>query len=275
MTSGTSTLPVRPEGAWVLWTDLVAEDGMLEALDTAGPRPLDGARAAKNNWSNRFADACAVMVANEVRENPEFGRFEVRPNSDGSGREALTFVGSGDQKRVDVLASTLASGLQLGVSLKGMNFQDRQSGNFDKNLTGRTYELQAEVSAIHGYQPEAFLVGLFFLPIGATGDKRTGASSFARTVSRLRSKTGRIDTSLPSQLVRCDAAAVALYSPGDPSDDVARGAVRFFDVLTDPPRRGRPRIETTLDLPELVAGWAEQRQRAAGSKIDYVEPEES
>jgi hypothetical protein len=137
----------------VLWADLAADDNMLAAFKAAGVRPLDGDRAAKNNWSNRFADACAVMVADEVRRNPEFGRFEVRPNSDGSGREALTFVGSGDQKRVDVLASTLASGLQLGVSLKGMNFQDAQSGNYDKNLTGRTYELQAEVSAIHGTSP--------------------------------------------------------------------------------------------------------------------------
>lgn len=259
----------------MLWADLDADRAMLEALDLAGPRPLDGGRAAKNNWSNRFADACAVMVADVVRRNEEFGRFEVRPNPDGSGREALTFVGSGDQKRVDVLASTLASGLQLGVSLKGMNFRDGQSGNYDKNLTGRTYELQAEVSAIHGYQPEAFLVGLFFLPVGATGDKRTGASSFARTVAHLRSRTGRIDTTLPSQLVRCDAAAVALYSPGDPDDGVTRGAVRFFDVMTDPPRRGRPKIETTLDLPGLVDRWAEHRQRAAGSRIDYVEPEES
>jgi hypothetical protein len=258
----------------VRWADLGADEGMLGALKAAGVRPLDGDRAAKNNWSNRFADACAVMVAGEVRQNAEFGRFEVRPNSDGSGREALTFVGSGDQKRVDVLASTLASGLQLGVSLKGMNFQDGQSGNYDKNLTGRTYELQAEVSAIHGYQPEAFLVGLFFLPIGATGDKQIGDSSFARTVARLRSRTGRIDTTLPSQLVRCDAAAVALYSPGDPSDDVARGAVRFFDVMTDPPRRGRPRLDTTLQLPDLVDRWAEQRQRAAGRKIDYVDPED-
>jgi hypothetical protein len=75
--------------------------------------------------------------------------------------------------------------------------------------------------------------------------------------------------------VRCDAASVALYSPGDPSDDVARGAVRFFDVMTDPPRRGRPKLDTTWELSDLVDRWAEQRQRAAGSRIDYVDPEDS
>ncbi|MFA9431178.1 hypothetical protein [Egicoccus sp. AB-alg2] len=256
------------------WAELEPSPDMVAALDAAGERPFDGTRADKNNWSNRFADACAVMVAKSVARHPVWSKFEVRPNPDGSGRESLTFVAGGDQKRVDVIASTLATGLQLGVSLKGMNFRDATSGNFDKNLTGRTYELQAEVSAIHGYQPQAFLVGLFFLPLASTQDKKSGASSFARAVAHLRARTGRLDPTLPSQLARCDAAAIALYVPGDPEDEAQRGAVRFLDVHDAPPHRGRPRVETTLTLGKVVDRWAVQRYEAAGKSIDYVAPED-
>ena len=117
---------------------------------------------------------------------------------------------------------------------------------FDKNLTGRTYELQDEVSVIHRYQPAAFLVALYFMPIAATVDKRSEAStsSFARAVTHLRARTGRLDPTLPSQADHVDAAAIALYVPGDREtvgdfeyrDDLPRGVVRYFDVSDDPPR---------------------------------------
>lgn len=277
----------------VRWEDLNPDPNMVAALDAAEadqPRPesLEGDRADKNNWSNRFADACAIMVADAVRAHSTFQRFEVRPNADGSGKEALTFVAAGKRKRIDVIAATLASGLQLGISLKGMNFRDRAGAQFDKNLTGRTYELQDEVRVLHGYQAASFVVGLYFMPLGATDDKWTdrSPSSFARTIEFLRGRTGRIDPSLTSQLAKADMAAVALYVPGDSEefthkgrvfryeDVLPRGVVRYFDVMDDPPRRGRPRLETTLGLDELVGRMAD-RYRGGGSdvSIDWADPE--
>lgn len=282
-------VPAAVEAGLRKWEDLDPDAAMLAALDAAGPRPLDGDRADKNNWSNRFADACAQMVADAVRRHATFRRFEVRPNADGSGKEALTFVAGAKRKRVDVIAATLASGLQLGISLKGMNFRDPSGLQFDKNLTGRTYELQDEVRVIHGYQAAAFVVGIVFLPIGATADKRSdrSPSSFARAVEHIRARTGRVDPTLPSQLDRLDMAAVALYVPGDEermappdgpafeyTDPFPRGVVRYFDVADDPPARGRPRIATTLDLDGLVGRIADAyRGGGASVRIDWAEPE--
>lgn len=258
------------------WEDLEPDPTLIRALDTAdadGARAdaLDGGQNGKKNWSNRFADASAQMVADALRANRKLSKFDIRPNADGSGKEALTFVAAGKKKRVDVIAATLASGLQVGLSLKGLNFRG-PGGNFDHNLTGRTYELQDEVGAIHEYQAAAFMVGLYFLPIQAAWDKKTAASSFARTVAHLRARSGRIDRMLPSQLRRCDAAAVALYVPGDPGDPFPRGVVRYFDVMQNPPRRGRPTVDSTLTLRQLVEHLAEEHAMDEAA-IDWAEPE--
>jgi hypothetical protein len=248
------------------WADLDPDPAMIVALDRADAGGLranavTGTRELRNNWSNRFADACAVMVADEIRRHVVFRGLVVRPESDGPG-EPLTFAAGEREKKVDVVVSSIVSGLQVGFSLKGMNFRDTAGLQFDKNLTGRTYELQDEVSVIHRYQPASFLVALYFMPLAATSDKRssTSPSSFARTVSHLRSRTGRLDATLPGHMDRVDMAAVALYVPGDVetirdfeyADDIARGVVRYFDVVDNPPRRGRPRVASTLDLRSLV-----------------------
>jgi len=191
-----------------------------------------------------------------------FKKYRILPERGGSS-EPPTFVAGGKEKKLDVAVASPISGLQIGVSLKGMNFRDKGSGNFDKNLTGRTYELKDEVKVVHEYQPAAIMVALYFLPIGATGDKtERAASSFARTVLHLRSNTGRLDNTLPSQWDRVDMAFVGLYVPGDEEelakglvyrDDMPRGIVRYFDVKENPPRRGRPIIDTTLDLEGMVS----------------------
>lgn len=268
------------------WRDLSPDTAFLRALDVAdagGSRAdaILGGREPRNNWSNRFADACAVMVADGVRRNRVFSRFVVRP-AEGGPAEPLTFVAGDREKKVDVVVSSIVSGLQVGFSLKGMNFRDGAGHQFDKNLTGRTYELQDEVSVIHRYQPAAMVVALYFMPLAATVDKRSvsSPSSFARTVAHLRARTGRIDPTLPSQIDRVDAAFVALFVAGDHErspgvvydDDVARGVIRFFDVLDDPPKRGRPMLTTTLDLDGMIARIA-RRFDGAETAVTWADPE--
>ena len=235
------------------------------------------ARASRCRWIESNSAVVEHVDEERMEQSPRrrvrgHGRRRVAPPSDlpiadraaaGWRARRAADVAAGDRSRkVDVVVSSIVSGLQLGFSLKGMNFRDGAGMQFDKNLTGRTYELQDEVSVIHRYQPAAFLVALYFMPIAATVDKRSesSTSSFARTITHLRARTGRIDPTLPSQMDRVDAAAIALYVPGDVetgglfdyTDDLPRGVVRYFDVETDPPRRGRPRIDTTLDLAGLV-----------------------
>ena len=175
----------------------------------------------------------------------------------------------------------MISGLQLGISLKGMNFRDAAGRQFDKNLTGRTYELQDEIRLVHEYQPAAFMTAIFFLPIAATVDKRseTSASSFARSVEHMRARTGRLDPSLPGHYARADMSFVALYVPGDSEPDhdyedtLARGVVRYFDVMSDPPKRGRPRLETTMDLSRLVDRIALDYRSGGVAPVSWADPE--
>lgn len=271
------------------WRELDPDVGLVEALDRAdasGTRDValrTTGSILKTQWSSRFADACALMVANEMRRHTVFNRLTVLPDPEGT-NEPPTFVAGGKKKKVDVIAASLVSGLQVGVSLKGMNFRDPRARNFDKNLTGRTYELQDELRVIHGYQAAAFIVALYFMPIASTSDKRstTGTASFARVVEHLRARSGRTDPSLASQLDRADMAVIALYAPGDAEDSggtksfdpLSRGVVRYFDVRRDPPRRGRPKVETTMDLREFVDLIASM-YRGAGEteRIDWTDPE--
>lgn len=259
------------------WKNLEPDPGMVSALDYADREvrhadALHGDQNTKKNWSNRFADGCAQIVADALRRNGRVQRFEIRPRADGTGREALTFVAPGRKKRVDVIAATLATGLQIGFSLKGLNFPNPK-GRYTHNLTGRTYELLDEVGAIHEYQPSAFMVGLYMIPIQAVSDMTRAPSSFAKTVAHLRARTGRMDLSYSAHARRCDAAAVGLYVPGDPLDGFPRGVVRFFDVMENPPRHGRPRIETTTDLDGLVERISKQHA-AEESEIEWAEPED-
>lgn len=230
------------------------------------------------------------MIAAEVRRHTRTRRYTVLPDPEGTAEPPI-FVAGGERKKVDVTVSSLVSGLQVGVSLKGLNFRDRASLNYDKNLTGRTYELQAELRIIHDYQAAAFIVGLYFMPVGAVSDKRGGgASSFAHTVAHLRARTGRLDPSLSSQRDRADMAFVALYSAGDQEDfahdagrgprpflyteAVPRGVVRFFNVEDDPPRRGRPQLGLTTDLGGFVdAVFLRHAGGGQRETISYSEPE--
>ena len=273
------------------WSELEPDNGLLRALiaaDEAGTRSEALASAdqgKKRNWSNRFADVCARMVADEILRHKTFSGLDVRPNED-TKAEPITFLVGGKRKKVDVIVSGPV-GLQIGISLKGMNFRDRSGLQFDKNLTGRTYELEDEVRALHRTLPMAFLVALYFLPIASTVDKTEGAaSSFGRTVEHLRARVGRTDPQSPTQIERLDMAAVALYVPGDDEkirtegnvfayrDSLPRGVVRYLDVTRDPPRRGRPMIDLTDDLAGFVSRIEHAyREFIQGEEISWSEAE--
>ena len=246
---------------------------MVEALDHAAPRPDgDAGRKVKKNWSEAFANGCAIAVAREFRRHSELGSKKILPLGLGSGTEPLTPLGAGTEKRIDVTIADTVLGLEIGVSLKGLNFRDRRAQNFDKNLTGRLYELADEVRLVHEHLPHAFMVGIFFLPIESVADKKSdgSVSSFARTLLKLRERTGRLDVALQAHAPRCDASYVALYSFG--GDDVIQpGVVRFMNVDSTPPRRGRPRISATMTLSEVVAEIV--RNATHTEVVEWSDPE--
>lgn len=127
------------------WTDLQAEAGIETAIAHAGVRPEAGDQKDKRRWSEKFADGCAVALADEFRRAPVLRGKRIQPESLKAGTEPLTPLGAGTSKRIDVTITDPVLGLEIGASLKGLNFVDEASGNYDKNLTGRLYELADEV----------------------------------------------------------------------------------------------------------------------------------
>jgi hypothetical protein len=288
------------------WEELEPDPRLRKALDRAdqerGRRSqliASGSPSDKNNWSNTFADECARMVAAALRAEPLARSLTVLPDSDGKAEPpTITYWERGERKtkKIDVLAGDLIAGLQIAVSLKGVGFRDQASLGFGKNLTGRLYELENETRRLHEYRPRALVVALYFVPMGATTDKKTDRtpSGFADISSSLRGLAGRSDPHRQDEWHRVDLGFVGLYVPGDIEqfmarggeaakrrpfayDDVPfeRGVVRYFDIQRDPPRRGRPLVEETLTLDEMVAriGQAEAGPTPRETSWGEAEPD--
>lgn len=252
------------------WSELIPDPGIVAALKHAGLRPENGSQDEKRHWSETFADGCAIAIADQLR-NSAVKKKRILPLSLADGTEPLTPLGSGTSKRIDVTVADPVLGLEIGASLKGLNFRDGKSGYFDKNLTGRLYELADEVRLVHEHLPHAFIAGIFFLPLESTEDKKTAPSSFAKTVIKLRERTGRLDVALAGHAPKCDAGYVALYATGDEAERFQPGVSRFLNVAKAPPRRGRPRVEDTQSLDEVVDEIVMEATFSAES--DWASPE--
>lgn len=254
------------------WSDLKPDPRVLAALTHAGDKPLLGGQNEKRHWSESFANGCAIAIAETFRETSLRDK-RILPISLEEGTEPLTPLGSGTSKRIDVTVSDSVLGLEIGVSLKGLNFRDSRSNNYDKNVTGRLYELGDEVRLVHEHLPHAYMVGVFFVPLASTEDKTERAvCSFSNVVGKLRERSGRLDVALAAHSSRCDAAYVALYADGTEGPAVPKGAARFFNVGNNPPRRGRPKVSDTMSLCEMVhevVGLATHDR-----EIEWADPED-
>jgi hypothetical protein len=237
-----------------------------DALRHAGTRPADDAdRDLKKNYSERLSNAIAVLLASKLRAT---GRFDaILPLPDGSGRETGSASGSNKKiKKTDVRYATSDTGLELLVSIKTLNFRDAKKdratgrltiGRYTKNMVRNDHELRAEAMDHHERFPYAVLIGVFFIPLDACDDGTADKSSFAHAVMTFRPRAGRTDTSDPA--AKFERFFIGLYDAKDTSGT----HVGFFDVLTPPPRRGRPpwptespdpaRGERLLTLDQVIA----------------------
>jgi hypothetical protein len=242
-----------------------------DALHHAGPRPADDAdRDLKKNYSERLSNAIAVLLASKLRAT---GRFHgILPMPDGSGRETGSASGSNKKiKKTDVRYATSDTGLELLVSIKTLNFRDAKKdratgrltiGRYTKNMVRNDHELRAEAMDHHERFPYAVLIGVFFIPIDSCDDGNADKSSFAHAVMTFRPRAGRADTSDPA--AKFERFFIGLYDANDPAGQ----HVGFFDVLTPPPRRGRPpwpgeepdpaRGERLLTLDQVIAEIARE-----------------
>lgn len=270
------------------WSSLTPDARLTAALDLADAVDSyewcneNGTVDHKRNWSNRFADACARLTAPIVRQGlGTLGApsdLVVLPTAGGSA-EPPVVLGEGSRKRIDVAVVHRLGGLRIDFSFKGLNFRDKKGDHYDKNLTGRTYEIEDELRQVRRLQPSAYVFALYWMPLSGTMDKTSGESSFARTLMHLRARVHRGAPGTARDPGRLDGAGVALYAPVDlmlpnGAESVIRGVVRCVDSLVDPPRRGRPSIETSATIDELIHDWVRVYLEGVGAASpDWAEPE--
>lgn len=165
------------------------------ALMSVGDKPPDTEAApTKKAYSEQISSAVAGAVAHELRKR---GLKSARPAPPGeldtSGAERRMAGGIG-AKKVDVTWATEEAGLLLGISIKTINFRDRRTRNFQKNLINRRGDMLIEAVTLHRRFPYAVLGGLFFLDReAAEDDTERRRSTFLNAHARLQLFTGRED----------------------------------------------------------------------------------
>jgi hypothetical protein len=242
---------------------------LLAALDAAEPKPgADAPREEKKNYAQRLSNGLAQVVANALRDDFP----DITPTTDGAGQESVVAVDKG-QKRLDVKVSDSTLGLILSVSIMTYSFRDysprnKRLGRWTKNIVRNDHELRGEAMVLHQRQPYSVLIALMFEPyeICEDGDPEktsdTGKSSFAHHVGVLSKRAGRgrrkVYGGSPDAFVDYGAedpryelferVLIGLYEQAGEH----RGAVRFSDVETPPPRNGRPAESKTLSFDEVI-----------------------
>lgn len=230
---------------------------LAAALRTLPPKPSDTAKAdEKKAYSEKLSAAVALVLSEELRHR---GCREVLPQkpdtsepllpgllpkraqpAEASGAERRMAGGIG-AKKVDVTWATPESGLILGISVKTINFRDRASGTFQKNLTNRRGDMLMEAVTLHRRFPYAVLGGFFFLDKGAASDDTSSRrrSTFHNAHARLRLFTGRADPAGRDEqyerfyvlLVEAESASVEAFEVGRPEAPVPLTRI-MDDLLT-------------------------------------------
>jgi hypothetical protein len=228
---------------------------LFDALMRAGlPKPATltesggDNRANKKNWAQRFSNALAITIADQLR--PKYPNARVTPRPDGSGQE-FSVGGKVDRKRTDVGIWDDAAGLVAGVSIKTYTFRDTHKatrtrpariGRYVRNVKRNDMELRDEADTLHRRQPYAVLTALFFMNEDACWDGVSGQSSFAHAVFTLRKRTGRVGPDARFDLF--EQVFIGLFDEA--------GRVRFFDVRQSPRRNQPPDDTDTISLGQVL-----------------------
>ena len=171
-----------------------ATERVTRALDRLAPKPAEGARSGKKAYSEAMSHALAGAIATIFADAglPDMRPLQA-PDGNTIGQERRMAGGIGD-KKVDVTCASAEGGLILGGSIETINWRDKSSGTFQKNLTNRRGDLLFESVTLHRRFPYAVLVGFFILDLDAARDGTPRrASTFANAHTRLALFTGRRD----------------------------------------------------------------------------------
>lgn len=222
------------------------DDLLAKSLKDLPAKPDDGApQAAKKRYSEQVSQQVALALAAELRLR---GLKRARPadgNESGESGAERRMAGGLGAKKVDVTWATEESGLLCAISVKTINFRDRSTGNFQKNLINRRGDMLMEAVTLHRRFPYAVLAGLFFLDKDAANDATVKRrSTLVNAHNRLQLFTGRND-------------------PAGREEQFERFYLILLDasptsVSLHPFAVGQPDVELTLngiidDMPKLVS----------------------
>jgi hypothetical protein len=200
-----------------------------QVLECALPRPQDSdSREEKKNYAERLSRLVARYVAYRLRE---LGAETVVP--DDKGGDEKRFAGGIGDKKVDVSMSSPSHGLILSIGIKSINFPDRKTKNYQKNLTNRRGDLLAEATSLHQRFPYAVVGGLFLFDKGADCDNTERRPSTVQTAHQMFQTFANRKTRSDA-VESYEAMGIVLYSGNEP-----RGA-KYYDV-------GDPATERDLD----------------------------
>lgn len=171
------------------------DDLLANSLKALPAKPGDHApQAAKKRYSEQVSQQVALSLAAELRLR---GLKQARPadgNESGESGAERRMAGGLGAKKVDVTWATEESGLLCAISVKTINFRDRSTGNFQKNLINRRGDMLMEAVTLHRRFPYAVLAGLFFLDKDAAKDATAKRrSTLVNAHNRLQLFTGRND----------------------------------------------------------------------------------
>lgn len=172
----------------------------MESVDALLVSALDGLdskadyESRKRAYSQDMSNAIAGALGESLRQRGMSEAMPSVPNTDGPSGAERRMAGCIGAKKVDVTWATEACGLIFGASIKTINWRDRRSQNFQKNLTNRRGDMLFESVTLHRRFPYAVLLGFLFLDAAAAEDD-TGAreSTFLNAHHRLKLFTGRDD----------------------------------------------------------------------------------
>lgn len=220
-----------------------AEDFLSAALKTLPQKPADdGPQAHKKRYSELLSEKVALAFAGELRRRGLIGARPSPPGEVGVSGAERRMAGGIGAKKVDVTWTTDESGLLLAISVKSINFRDKKTKNYQKNLTNRRGDMLFEAVTLHRRFPYAVLAGFFFLDQGASEDgSETRRSTFVNAHHRFRLFTGREDIDSRHEqyerlyLVLLNANSfkpeTKIYEAGEPDKEVSLSDA--FDELLD------------------------------------------
>jgi hypothetical protein len=227
-TAGTVSEP----GGKVL-TIIVPNKGFADLLAAVAKLRHEGNQNLSRHYSETLSKGVALWLRGLLVDD---GRFhEVLPPE----AKVPTCFG---KKSLDVACRDKNKYLALDLSIKTFSFVDPRTRRYDKNYTGRFYELLGEGLDLRLSYPEAVLVALIFLPLDSCSDgTKKAPSSFGKAVkqySKIASKGSVDDHALSFEHV-----FVGLYD----EDGVA-----FFDAQNPPPFHDEPPAHLLMSTEQML-----------------------